>query len=183
MAALEALCNAEGDTTSLLLKYAGDANAEVRAGAAWALSSVESTAEISPQLIELLRKEPEPDVRWRLYQAVASQKTFDLAPVLELARQETEPEVRLAALNAWAAGCQLAGTPEAVTQFDQSAVAELKRVAISGESAYNRLSAVMCLQRAGTPGSVSALESIAQEATDARVIEAAKNAAKNAAKK
>ncbi len=176
VSALEALRNAEGDTAPLLLKYAADADADVRAAAAWALSSADTASDISPKLIELLNNEAEPEVRIRLYQAVANQETFDLTAVLDQARREKEPEVRLAALNAWAAGCRLASAPELAAQFDQSAVPELASLALNSESAQNRLSAVMCLQRAGTPGSISALESVAQSATDIRVVEASRRA-------
>lgn len=98
VAAVESIGNAPDDPSSLLLEYAMDADPDVRAGAAWALSTTETPGDQGPALLELLRTEAEPDVRLRLYEALGNQARLDAAAVLQLVQQEPRTEVRIAGL-------------------------------------------------------------------------------------
>jgi HEAT repeat protein len=170
VAALEALGDAPGDPTALLLKYARDSNEEVRAAAVWALSATMAETDIGPQLIELLQREQVSDVRERLYQALLDQHLADPQALFDLLRVEAEAEVRLAGYGVVAGACS--STAEAGRFFDEVAVVELTRVALSGDSS-KALSSVGTLRRAGTPGARQALQRIGQEAVDRKVSEAA----------
>ena len=170
-AALEAIGRAPGEVAPFLLQFASDPDPEARAAAAWALSVTGQRAAIGAELVQLLRAESDAKVRLRLYQALGSQQNFDLATVQQFAESEPEISVRLEAYHALA---RTIHTPEAAAHFDQHAVPQLAEVAVTGTTLQHRLTSVVALQRARTPAARAALASVAQNSSDARVIEAAR---------
>ncbi len=176
VAALEALGNAEGNVAPFLLKYAADPDAEVRAAAVWALSATDSESDLGPQLLGLLKQETSPEVRLRLYQALGNQDAWDVPTLLALAEKETDPGVRLAGLAVLAQAVRAAPTPEALSFFNQTAVPELERTALTRDSMPDRLSAVLALRQAGTAEATRALQDVAGQASDRKVAEAAQAA-------
>ena len=175
-AALEALGKAQGEVAPFLLQYAADPDPQARAAAAWALVSIDSDTDLGPALTDLLKEETDPEVRLRLYQALASQSGSDPATLLSLAQKETDPAARLAGLDALARACRSDAPPEVVTYFNQTAVPELKNAALTGETSQDRLTAVMALGQADTAESRDALQQLAASPADHRVTEAAQAA-------
>lgn len=174
--AIEALENTEGNVTPFLLKYAQDKDPEVRAASAWALAIQDSTGGIGDQLVSLLAREQDAEVRMRLYQALVRQPTFDLSKVVPLVANEQNEQTRLAGLTAWAAYCKSSDQNDAVQQFDRQAVPELQQAALSTGDLGARLGSVIALRRAGTSGAYDALHTIAAQNTDPRIVQAAQAA-------
>jgi HEAT repeat protein len=136
----------------LFLKYASDPDPDVRAAAAWALGSLEETTGLGPQLADLLNGETNPQVRARLYSALANQDVWDPGTVLGLVARESDPGVRLAAFDLLAASCRSPEAQAVLAFFNGTAVPELKRGALEADSLQDRLSSVITLRRAGTTG-------------------------------
>jgi len=176
VAALEALGNTTGDIASLALKYASEPDPQVRAAAAWALSATETHTDIAPQLLELLKTETAPEVRARLYEALGGQDTFNSVAVLSEVQKETDSTARQAGLGILAELCHSAPTPELLAYFRQTAVPELENRALGGTDPQDRLNSVMSLRRASIPESVTALQQIAQQSTDRKIVDAAQAA-------
>jgi len=174
VAAVEALGQAKGDVTPFLLEQAGDPDPQVRAAAGWALSLTESESDVSPQLLSLLKQEPDPEVRVRYYQALENQSAFDSPTLLAAVKDESNPEARLAALNLLARSCHSNPDPELQNYFTQTAVPELKATALQADKPQDRLGSVIALGRADTPSSTLALQEIALQSTDPKVVQAAK---------
>ena len=175
-AALEALGQAQGEVAPFLLQYAADPDPQARAAAAWALASIDSETDLGPALTDLLKKETDPEVRLRLYQALDTQTGSDPGTLLALAQKETDPAARLAGLQTLARACGSDAPPEVLTYFNQTAVPELKNAALTGENPQDRLTAVMALGQAGTAESRDALQQLAASSPDHRVAEAAQAA-------
>ena len=175
-AALEALGQAQGEVAPFLLQYAADPDPQARAAAAWALASIDSETDLGPALTDLLKKETDPEVRLRLYQALDSQTGSDPGTLLALAQKETDPAARLAGLQTLARACGSDAPPEVLAYFNQTAVPELKNAALTGENSQDRLTAVMALGQAGTAESRDALQQLAASSPDHRVAEAAQAA-------
>jgi HEAT repeat protein len=171
--ALESLAQAKGDPTAFLAGYIADSNAEVRASAAWAMSATEATGNAGPQLIASLQGELEPKVRWRLYQALVNQESFDTSTALALVQRETDPAARIAGMDLLGSSLRDNPNPAIRTFFDQTAAPALKNTALTGESDSERIAAVMALVHASTPAAMSALQDLAQQATDPRVQQSA----------
>ena len=74
VAAIEALGSAQGDVAPFLLSLLNDSSPDIRAAAAWALSSVD-LGDAGPQLASFLNQETEAKVRARLYQALENSGT------------------------------------------------------------------------------------------------------------
>jgi hypothetical protein len=110
-----------------------------------------------------------------LYGALANQDAWEPGTVLKLAEQEADPGARLAAFDLLARSCRSgdAGSEGVLAFFNRSAVPALKQSALGSESLQDQLSSVMTLRRAGTPASLTALEEIARQSTQPKVIEAA----------
>lgn len=174
--ALEALGNAEGDVTPLLLSYAAEPNPDLRAAAAWALNLADTPGDLGPQLLDWLKQETKPEVRARLYRALASQDVYDASAVLALSQRESNPAARLASLDLLAEACRFTKSPDVLSYFGQTALPELKNTALMNDNPESRLSAVMALQRAETPQADNALQDIARNSADPKVIEAAQAA-------
>jgi HEAT repeat protein len=178
VAAVEALGNAAGDPSALLLRYAADADPEVRAGAAAALGSTEQKGSVGPDLLGLLQTETEPDVRMRLYQALGNQQQTDLGAVLESVQRESQTDVRIAGLDLLAQSLQDRPNAQLQAYFEQTGVPSLKETAMNAETSFERVSSVLALQRLTSAQSVAALEEVLQRSTDPKVMDAAKRALK-----
>ncbi len=179
VAAIESLWQAKGDPSAFLAGYISDSDAEVRGSAAWALSATDATGNVGPQLMASLQGEQDPEVRRRLYQALANQESFDTGTALALVQREADPTARVAGMDLLASALRNNPTPEVQTFFDQTAAPALKNAALTGESGHERMAAVIALVRASTPSAISALQEVAQQATDPKVKDAATRAAAN----
>lgn len=171
VSALEALASNEGQPAPLLLKYAADPDSDVRDAALWALSTSETQTAFGPQLLDLLSQEKDASVRARLYEALENQQSFDLASVLAQVQKETAPDTRLAGLALLSKSCGSAASPDLLNYFNQTAVPELKNIALSGEDAQDRLNAATALGQAGTPDALAALQEIASHSGDGKVVQ------------
>jgi len=171
VSALEALASNEGQPAPLLLKYAADPDSEVRDAALWALSTAETQTSFGPQLQDLLAQEKDASVRARLYEALGNQQSYDVASVLAQVQKETEPDTRLAGLELLSKSCGTAASPDLLNYFNQTAVPELKNIALSGEDSQDRVNAVTTLGQAGTVEALAALQEIAGHSGDARVVQ------------
>ena len=173
VAAVESLAQAKGDPVAFLAGYISDPDANVRASAAWAISATEATGRAGPQLIASLQGEQDPEVRWRIYQALANQESFDTSAALVLVQRETDPAARIAGMDLLGSSLRDNPTPAVQKFFDQTAAPALKNTALTGEDNSQRIAAVMALFHASTPAAMSALQELAQQATDPRVQQSA----------
>jgi len=173
VAAVEALANASTDAQPLLLTLAQDSAPEVRAAAAWSLIGSDGGPDFSAQLISLLKEEPVPAVRTRLYQALGNQDGMDVSAVITLAEKEKDPGARIAALAVLATACNEGSSSDGLTFFNGTAVPELKKAALSDPVSQDRLASVLVLAQAKTGVSTAALTEIAQAANDVKVVQAA----------
>jgi len=180
VAALEALANSPNQTGAFLLKYATDADPAIREAAVWAIAASGNPGDVAGQLSALLQNETNEQVRASLYQAISQQPGFDAAPILPMVAKETDAATRLAGLGLLAAASRAEPSSNIATYFDQNAVAELAQVALQSNDSSNRLLAVIDLRRARTPGSNEALQEIASQSTDPKVVEAAQAALRTA---
>jgi HEAT repeat protein len=162
VSAVEALAQAQGDPTAFLLSMATDTDPDVRASAAWAMSATEATGNAGAQLLDLLSKETDPDVRLRLYQALRNQESFDTGAAMSLVERETDPSARVAGMDLLAQAVRDTPTPQLQSFFAQTAVPELKQIALGGQSYDDRQAAIIALTRARTPAALAALGELAQ---------------------
>src|SRR5439155_7579336 len=125
---------------------------------------------------ELLQQETSAEVRLRLYQALASQENYDAEKVLALTQKESDQGARLAGLDLLAEVCRSAPIDAVLEFFKQTAVAELKRTALTAESLPDRLASVTALRHARTAEANDALQEIAGAAGERKVVEAARAA-------
>jgi HEAT repeat protein len=176
VAAIEALGQAKGSPTDFLLALASDGDPDVRVAAAWAMSTTEETGKAGAQLVSLLQGESDPDVRLRLYQALSNQEGYDLPSVLNAVRSEKDASAIVSGLGLLAKNLRDNPTPELQTFFNQIGYAQLKTIAMSGETSEDRLQAVIPLVRANTPSAISALQELSQQAPDPRVKQSAASA-------
>jgi HEAT repeat protein len=160
VAAIEGLTQARDNPSALLLSMAADPDAEVRSAAAWALSATRDTGNVGAQLLDLLSQETDPKVRLRLYQALGNQESFDPGAALALVQNETNPSALLAGLDLLAKAVRDTPTPQLQTFFDNTAIAELKQIALTGNY-DDRQKARTALARAHTPGALAALHDLA----------------------
>jgi HEAT repeat protein len=172
-AAVEALGRAQGDSSPLLVEFLRDADPEVRAGAAWALSATVESGRAGELLVAHLWTESNPAVRSRLYQALGNQGVFDATAVLPLVQQETRTDVRLSGLDLLGQACRANPSPAVVDFFDTAAIPELKTIALQSDDAHSRMAAVIALRRAPLPGATAALADIAILSTDPGIARAA----------
>jgi HEAT repeat protein len=170
--AIKALGQVKGDASALLMEAARDKDPELRAEAAWAMSNAETEGKVGSDLTTMLQNETDPDVRKRLYQALGNQESFDVSTVKTMVEKETDASARLAGLDLLAMELRNNPSQDLSSYFDQTAVAELKKLALTGEISQDRLAAVIALKRAGTGASQAALQEIAQNSTDKRILDA-----------
>jgi HEAT repeat protein len=166
LAALESLQNLPATATDFLAKYLFDADADIRAEAAWALSATDEPGHAGPQILGLLVNETDPAVRLRLYQALSNQTGFDVNGALHVAQAEPDGSARLAAYQALAGIEGERATPELRAFLDQKAVPTLRMQAVQGADLSERLQAVMILQQVNSAASRQALETLRQTATE-----------------
>lgn len=169
IAALEALGNAQGDVSPFLLKYLDNPDADLRAAAAWALTTAGGASAAGPQLTAALQQETDPNVRAQLYQALQNQSGEDPQTILPLVQNESDPAAQLAGLTYLAENLGASPSPEVADFFNQTAVPELENAALTADSGQNRLAAVIALEQAGTPAASGALQQIAQQSPDTTV--------------
>ena len=163
IAAVEALYQSSNDAVPFLLGVAkDDGDPEVRASAAWAISAHDGGRGVAPALAGMTEQEPDTFVRRRLYEALLRQPKIPAERLLPRIRTERHIATRVAALNA--VGRAVGGNPQGAvaTEFDDSMVPELERIATSRNSLNIRMRAVFALRRARTPASQDALAVIAE---------------------
>jgi HEAT repeat protein len=162
VAAVEALAQAQGDPTSFLAGLAAkDADPEVRAAAAWAMSATETTGNSGPDLLAMLQNESDPDVRLRLYQALRNQQDFDVNAALADVQTEKDPSARIAGLDLIAKLLRDSSSATLQTFFNSTGVPELKQIVLTSDSLDDRQAAILALTRARTPQAVAALSDLA----------------------
>lgn len=158
--AVEALALSGGDAVGFLLSAAGrDEDPDVRASAAWAISAQDSRAAIGGTLMSLAEREPDVDVRRRLYEALTDQPDTPVDRLWQHVALEEDSDARVAAFNAL--GVAAARHPAASARFDRVAVPELERIASNQNTLNVRMRAVLGLRRAGTPAAMAALARLA----------------------
>ena len=173
-AALEALGDAEGDPTPLLVEHLSDPSPSVREAALQAMSMTDEPGSAAVELLGRLADEKEPGMRSRIYQALGNQDDFEAETILEAVQGEGRPDVRVAGFDLLAGACAGGAAPSVTAFFEESAVPELQTVALTDPEPGNRVAAVIALRKAGTPGARVALETIAREAADPKTAEAAR---------
>jgi HEAT repeat protein len=171
--AIEALGQAQGDPSALLLDVVRNPDAELRAAAAWALSSTDVQGNLGAQLTAILQNEADPDVRRRLYQALGNQEGFDVASIQALIQKESDPAARIAGMDLLAQNLRSNPSSALSSYFDQNEVPDLKNLALTSETSQERMAAVTALKRAATAGSLAALQELALLSTDKRVTDSA----------
>ena len=163
MSAVEALAQAQGDPSAFLLSMVSDSDADVRAAAAWAMSATETSGNLGAQLLDLLSKESDPDVRLRMYQALGNQESFDPSAALAAVQREKNPSARVAGLDLLARMLRDQPDSQLLNFFDRTAIPELKNIALTGGNFDDRQAAVIALTRARTSAAQAALREIAAQ--------------------
>ena len=176
VAAVEALADAQGDPTSLLMKYAADSDPEVRMAAGFALASTDEQGTAGAQLLGLMERETDPQVRAKFYQALENQSGVDFAKAFGMVKNETDLSAKLAGLNLLAHGSKTNPDPDIFNYFNQTGFTELKSAALTGERLQDRLSATMTLRKINSAESLAALQELAKQSSDPKVVEAANSA-------
>jgi HEAT repeat protein len=161
IAAVESLTQAEGDPSAFLARLAAtSSDPEIRVAAAWALSATQNAGNLGPDVLAMLGKEIDPDVRLRLYQALANQQSFDVNAAMSAVQNEADPSARVAGFDMLAKSLRDNPTPELQKLFDEVAIPELRKIALTGESLDDRQAAIIALARANTPGAMAALSDL-----------------------
>lgn len=173
--AAEALAHSTPKAVPFLYELAKtDTDAEVRAAAAWAISAHENVREFGSALADLAEKEPEVDVRRRLYEAMLPQSAIPAERLLPLVQSEKDIAARVAGLNAIGRATAQQPTSTIAATFDREMVPELMRIATAPNSLNIQMRAVFALRRAQTPAARAALAEIAKSAPP-QVARAAQN--------
>jgi hypothetical protein len=167
VAAVEALADSSADAIPFLLDVAeGHGDPEVRASAAWSAGVNAETGGFAAPIAELLLREPEADVRRRLYEAMTRQRDVPADVCLAGTLRETDLAARVAGANAVAVGVRQGAAPPAVaSQFETVIVPQLVETALSEATLNLRMRSVFALRRAGTPSAREALAQIAASAS------------------
>lgn len=175
VAAADALSNSTPDALPYLKSLLeSDRDPDVREMAAWAISVAGMDGPMGQELRDLALKEPEPDVRRRIYEAIMRQEENTSQSLLPLIREESDVAARVAGLNAVASSIGPESSPEVASEFDSRFVPELTNLALSDTTLNIRMRSVFALRRAGTPASRQALATISQTAAP-QVAQAAAN--------
>ena len=163
--ATESLAFSTKEAVPFLLGLAGgDADANVRASAAWAISAQVDNQYLGQTLTGLAEQEPEADVRRRLYEAELPQADIPAERLLPTVLAEDDVAARVAGFNALGRAAGLQPGSAAATAFDQQIVPELLQIATSENSLNIQLRAVFALRRAQTEAAQDALAAIARSA-------------------
>ena len=164
--AVEALANSTPEAVPLLLNVAGtDTDPAVRASAAWAISAQTAVEHLAPALATLAAREPSPDVRRRLYEALVGQAEIPAAELLRLVQQERDVAARVAGFNALGSAARQDPGSSPALAFEKQSVPELVQIATAPNSMNIQLRAVFALRRAQTPTAQAALAVIGEKAT------------------
>jgi HEAT repeat protein len=168
--AWEALGQAPGEVGTFLSEYLGNSDPEIRAAAAWALSTADEPGAVTSQLMPLLQSEPDAEVRERLYQALANQENVDWQSVLPALQKESDPNSRLAGWDLLAGllrdnQLEDSPSPQQLAYFDQTGVPEFKNTALTGTPG-TRERAIIALKRAGTPAALEAVQYVNDHAAE-----------------
>lgn len=165
VAAVEALSKSSADAVPFLLEVAGaDADPEVRASAAWAISTHPTAKQFGSHLNAMVESEPEADVRRRLYEALIHQSDTSPGRIMPLVLAEEDAATRIAGLNALGESLRHDPSSAAAREFDATLVPELQRLATSPNTLNLQMRAVFALRRAGTPTARQALAEISESA-------------------
>ena len=159
--AVEALAHSSDDAIGFLMETAAlDADSDVRASAAWAISAHQNVNHLGEPLAEMAVSEPEPDVRRRLYEAMLFQAQIPADSILPTLMAEEDAAARIAGFNVLGNLARQQPSSEAREIFDRQAASELRELA-TGENSLNlQMRAVFALRRAGTPAAIQALAAI-----------------------
>lgn len=165
--ALDALADAEGDASSLLLEYTRHEDPEVREAAAWSLALREDVQKVAAQLTEQLASESDPEVRSRLYHAVDASG----AEVESLWNQVIREKDQSAFLAGAGMLAREVSSPESTlaSRFDRDAVPPLKTIALESPDFGTQLKAINTLGRANSPQAQAALKEIYASNSDPRI--------------
>jgi len=174
VAALEALAEAPGDPSALLMQHLQNDNSDVRAAAAWALSMLDTPPNLASQLLKQLEREQNVEVRTRMYQALENDTSVDWKTLLATVRDDASTSSRLAGLKLLAAQVSRQNSHAFAVEFDLTAVPQLENAALTGRDVQNRMLAVIALKQARTPGAEHALNKIANQSTEPKIASAAK---------
>lgn len=154
--AMEALAGSSSEAATFLVGVAArDADPDVRAAAAWAISSHETVTDLGATLAGLVGREPEADVRRRLYEALTIQEEIPLDALVPQVQAEHDQGARVAGLNAVGSALRRQPASAWTATFDRELVPELARIASQPNTINLRMRAVFALRRAGTPGAVA----------------------------
>jgi HEAT repeat protein len=163
--ATESLAFSTKEAVPFLLDLAGsDADTDVRASAAWAISAHIDDQYLGQTLTGLAEQETEADVRRRLYEAMLPQTDIPAERLLPMIKAEDDVAARVAGFNALGRAAGLQPGSAAATAFDQQIVPELIQIATSENSLNIQLRAVFALRRAQTAAAQDALGVIARSA-------------------
>lgn len=168
IAAVEALAKSSTDAVPFLLEVArADADPEVRASAAWAISTHHTAEQFGGHLTAMAEGESEPDVRRRLYEAMIHQSDTSPGRIIPLVLAEEDVATRVAGLNALGESLRHDPSSAAAREFDATLVPELQRIATSPNTLNLQMRAVFALRRAATPAAREALAEISRGAVPA----------------
>jgi len=163
--AVEALAGSSAESVEFLLGVAGsDANTDVRASAAWAISTHDTVKDLGPTLATLAEREPAADVRRRLYEALLPQAEIPADRLLPMVQQERDIAARVAGFNALGHATGQQPSSAVALTFDRDIVPELVRIATQPNSLNIQMRAVFALRRAQTTEAQAALAAIATTA-------------------
>jgi HEAT repeat protein len=163
--ATEALANSSPRAVPLLLRLAhGDADADVRASAAWAIGAHQTVGNLGPTLTSMAERETEPDVRRRLYESLLPQSAIPTGRLMPLVMAEHDIAARVAGFNAIGRGAYQQPESAIAGRFDAEIVPELLQIATARNSLNIQMRAVFALRRARTPAALAALGMIAESA-------------------
>jgi HEAT repeat protein len=147
VAALESLGLATENPGRLVIGCIGDADAEIRLAAAWALGVTTARINYGRELTDALAIEPNAEVRAALYSAMANQQPPPAEAMKTGIQQERNDAPRAAGLWALARAMQREGVPDGIRSwFDSVGVETLRALAASDEGGDVRKTALMALQ-------------------------------------
>jgi len=163
--ATESLAFSTKEAVPFLLGLAGaDADTDVRASAAWAISAQVDDQHLGQTLTGLAEQETEAYVRRRLYEALLPQTDIPAERLLPMIEAEDDVAARVAGFNALGRAAGLRPGSAVAAAFDQQIVPELLQIATSENSLNIQMRAVFALRRAQTEAAQGALAAIARSA-------------------
>jgi HEAT repeat protein len=171
-AVAEAVGDSKGNVGAFLVSTLSDPCSDVRAAAAWSLASAEEPGDVASEIQGLIKTEPDSTVRMRLYQALNNQENVDISALASNIASELVAETQLAGYNFLSRNIRGTDDQQLKQWYATTVVPELKNTALTGEASNTRLTAVMALKAAGLPESRTALQDIARQTTDKKVLQA-----------